>query len=198
MSPSQLGAFTRSDPARPYANLEYHVQPLSLEAFGEDLHDFPAITVSVCNLNPTSRGKVQISSANFQDPPKIMPNYLSTAEDRQVAADSLRQARRIMAQPAMQSYAPEEFKPGVQHQSDEDLARLAGDIANTIFHPVGTVKMGRMDDPSAVLDPHLRVKGVQGLRVVDASVMPTITSGNTNAPTLMIAEKAAAWIGAGR
>jgi len=194
MSPSQLGAFTRSDPARPHANLEYHVQPLSLEAFGEDLHDFPAITVSVCNLNPTSRGQVQISSANFQDPPKIMPNYLSTAEDRQVAADSLRQARKIMAQPAMQVYAPEELKPGVQHQSDEELARLAGDIANTIFHPVGTVKMGQMDDPSAVLDPHLRVKGVQGLRVVDASVMPTITSGNTNAPTLMIAEKAAAWI----
>ena len=194
MSPSQLGAFTRSDPARPHANLEYHVQPLSLEAFGEDLHDFPAITVSVCNLNPTSRGQVQISSANFEDPPKIMPNYLSTAEDRQVAADSLRQARQIMAQPAMQVYAPEELKPGVQHQSDEELARLAGDIANTIFHPVGTVKMGQMDDPSAVLDPHLRVKGVQGLRVVDASVMPTITSGNTNAPTLMIAEKAAAWI----
>ena len=194
MSPSQLGAFTRSDPARPHANLEYHVQPLSLEAFGEDLHDFPAITVSVCNLNPTSRGQVQISSANFQDPPKIMPNYLSTAEDRQVAADSLRQARKIMAQPAMQVYAPEELKPGVQHQSDEELARLAGDIANTIFHPVGTVKMVQMDDPSAVLDPHLRVKGVQGLRVVDASVMPTITSGNTNAPTLMIAEKAAAWI----
>ena len=194
MSPSQLGAFTRSDPARPHANLEYHVQPLSLEAFGEDLHDFPAITVSVCNLNPTSRGQVHISSANFQDPPKIMPNYLSTAEDRQVAADSLRQARKIMAQPAMQVYAPEELKPGVQHQSDEELARLAGDIANTIFHPVGTVKMGQMDDPSAVLDPHLRVKGVQGLRVVDASVMPTITSGNTNAPTLMIAEKAAAWI----
>ncbi|MDA8770750.1 GMC family oxidoreductase N-terminal domain-containing protein [Planktomarina temperata] len=194
MSPSQLGAFTRSDPARPHANLEYHVQPLSLEAFGEDLHDFPAITVSVCNLNPTSRGQVQISSASFQDPPKIMPNYLSTAEDRQVAADSLRQARQIMSQPAMQIYAPEELKPGVQHQSDEELARLAGDIANTIFHPVGTVKMGQMDDPSAVLDPHLRVKGVQGLRVVDASVMPTITSGNTNAPTLMIAEKAAAWI----
>jgi choline dehydrogenase len=194
MSPSQLGAFTRSDPARAHANLEYHVQPLSLEAFGEDLHDFPAITVSVCNLNPTSRGEVQISSANFQDPPKIMPNYLSTAEDRQVAADSLRQARKIMAQPAMQVYAPEELKPGVQHQSDEELARLAGDIANTIFHPVGTVKMGQMDDHSAVLDPHLRVKGVQGLRVVDASVMPTITSGNTNAPTLMIAEKAAAWI----
>ena len=194
MSPSQLGAFTRSDPARAHANLEYHVQPLSLEAFGEDLHDFPAITVSVCNLNPTSRGQVQISSANFRDPPKIMPNYLSTAEDRQVAADSLRQARQIMSQPAMQVYAPEELKPGVQHQSDEELARLAGDIANTIFHPVGTVKMGQMDDPLAVLDPHLRVKGVQGLRVVDASVMPTITSGNTNAPTLMIAEKAAAWI----
>ena len=194
MSPSQLGAFTRSDPSRPHANLEYHVQPLSLEAFGEDLHDFPAITVSVCNLNPTSRGQVQISSGNFEDPPKIMPNYLSTAEDRQVAADSLRQARQIMSQPAMQVYAPEELKPGVQHQSDEELARLAGDIANTIFHPVGTVKMGQMDDPSAVLDPHLRVKGVQGLRVVDASVMPTITSGNTNAPTLMIAEKAAAWI----
>ena len=191
MSPSQLGAFTRSDPARPHANLEYHVQPLSLEAFGEDLHDFPAITVSVCNLNPTSRGQVQISSANFQDPPKIMPNYLTTAEDRQVAADSLRQARKIMAQPAMQVYAPEELKPGVQHQSDEELARLAGDIANTIFHPVGTVKMGQMDDPSAVLDPHLRVKGVQGLRVVDASVMPTITSGNTNAPAIMIGEKAA-------
>ena len=194
MSPSQLGAFTRSDPARPHANLEYHVQPLSLEAFGEDLHDFPAITVSVCNLNPTSRGQVHIRSAEFRDPPKIMPNYLSTAEDRQIAADSLRQARQIMAQPAMQRYAPEELKPGVQHQSDEELARLAGDIANTIFHPVGTVKMGRMDDPSAVLDPHLRVKGVQGLRVVDASVMPIITSGNTNAPTLMIAEKAAAWI----
>lgn len=198
MSPSQLGAFTRSDPARAHANLEYHVQPLSLEAFGEDLHDFPAITVSVCNLNPTSRGQVQISSANFRDPPKIMPNYLSTAEDRQVAADSLRQARQIMSQPAMQVYAPEELKPGVQHQSDEELARLAGDIANTIFHPVGTVKMGQLGDPLAVLDPHLRVKGVQGLRVVDASVMPTITSGNTNAPTLMIAEKAAAWIGAGR
>jgi choline dehydrogenase len=197
MSPSQLGAFTRSDPARPHANLEYHVQPLSLEAFGEDLHDFPAITVSVCNLNPTSRGQVQIRSANFRDPPKIIPNYLSTAEDRKIAADSLRQARQIMAQPAMQRYAPEELKPGVQYQSDEELARLAGNIANTIFHPVGTVKMGRTDDPSAVLDPHLRVKGVHGLRVVDASVMPTITSGNTNAPTLMIAEKAADWIRAG-
>ncbi|QXT41421.1 GMC family oxidoreductase [Gymnodinialimonas ceratoperidinii] len=194
MSPSQLGAFTRSDPSRSHANLEYHVQPLSLEAFGEDLHDFPAMTVSVCNLNPTSRGHVRIASGNFRDAPKITPNYLDTADDRKVAADSLRQVREIMAQPAMAAYAPEEFKPGVQYQSDDDLARLAGDIASTIFHPVGTVKMGRADDPTAVLDPHLRVKGVAGLRVVDASVMPEITSGNTNSPTIMIAEKAAGWI----
>ncbi|MFU1476325.1 GMC family oxidoreductase [Roseovarius sp. C7] len=194
MAPSQLGAFTRSDPSRPHANLEYHVQPLSLEAFGEDLHDFPAMTVSVCNLNPTSRGHVRIGSANFRDAPKITPNYLSTEEDRKVAADSLRQARQIMAQPAMARYSPDEFKPGVQYHSDDDLARLAGDIATTIFHPAGTVKMGRADDPSAVLDPHLRLKGVAGLRVVDASVMPEITSGNTNSPTVMIAEKAARWI----
>jgi len=194
MAPSQLGAFTRSDPSRPHANLEYHVQPLSLEAFGEDLHAFPAMTVSVCNLNPTSRGHVRIGSGNFRDAPKITPNYLSTEEDRKVAADSLRQARHIMAQPAMQGYSPEEFKPGPQYQSDDELARLAGDIATTIFHPVGTVKMGREDDPSAVLDPKLRLKGVAGLRVVDASVMPEITSGNTNSPTVMIAEKAARWM----
>jgi choline dehydrogenase len=194
MSPSQLGAFTRSDPGRANANLEYHVQPLSLDAFGEPLHDFPAMTVSVCNLNPTSRGHVRIRSANFRDAPMISPNYLATEDDRKVAADSLRQVRRIMAQPALADYQPEEFKPGVQYQSDEDLAKLAGDIANTIFHPVGTVKMGRVDDDSAVLDPHLRLKGVAGLRVVDASVMPEITSGNTNSPTLMIAEKAARWI----
>ena len=198
MAPSQLGAFTRSDPTRPHANLEYHVQPLSLEAFGEDLHDFPAITVSVCNLNPTSRGHVRIGSADYRDAPKITPNYLDTDEDRQIAANSLRQVRNIMAQPAMTAYAPEEFKPGTQYQSDADLAKLAGDIANTIFHPVGTVKMGRVDDPTAVLDPHLRLKGVTGLRVVDASVMPEITSGNTNSPTLMIAEKAASWILAGQ
>ncbi|WP_420413867.1 GMC family oxidoreductase [Roseibium sp.] len=197
MSPSQLGAFSRSDPDRPYANLEYHVQPLSLEAFGEDLHDFPAITVSVCNLNPTSRGHVQIRSGDFRDAPKILPNYLATEEDRKVAADSLRQVREIMAKPAMKQYAPVEYKPGIQYQSDDELAKLAGDIANTIFHPVGTVKMGREDDASAVLDPHLRFKGVSGLRVVDASIMPEITSGNTNAPTLMIAEKAAKWILAG-
>jgi choline dehydrogenase len=197
MSPSQLGAFTRSDPTRSHANLEYHVQPLSLEAFGGDLHDFPAITVSVCNLNPTSRGTVRIGSANFRDAPLISPNYLDTEEDRKVAADSLRQVRAIMAKLAMQAYQPTEFKPGIQYQSDADLAKLAGDIANTIFHPVGTVKMGRLDDATAVLDPHLRLKGVAGLRVVDASVMPDITSGNTNSPTLMIAEKAARWILAG-
>lgn len=198
MSPSQLGAFTRSDPSRTHANLEYHVQPLSLEAFGDDLHDFPAMTVSVCNLNPTSRGHVRIASGDFRDAPKITPNYLNTEDDRKVAADSLRQVREIMDQPAMQPYEPEEYKPGVQYQSDDDLARLAGDIASTIFHPVGTVKMGREDDPTAVLDPHLRLKGVSGLRVVDASVMPEITSGNTNSPTIMIAEKAAAWILAGK
>jgi choline dehydrogenase len=198
MAPSQLGAFTRSDPSRSHANLEYHVQPLSLEAFGGDLHDFPAITVSVCNLNPTSRGTVKIASANFRDAPLIAPNYLDTEEDRKVAADSLRQVREIMAKPAMRAYQPVEFKPGVQYQSDADLAKLAGDIANTIFHPTGTVKMGRLDDETAVLDPHLRLKGVAGLRVVDASVMPEITSGNTNAPTLMIAEKAARWILAGQ
>ena len=194
MSPSQLGAFTRSDPERPYANLQYHIQPLSLEAFGEDLHRFPAITVSVCNLNPTSRGQVQIRSGDHRDAPEIRPNYLQTDADRKVAAQSLRQVREVMTQPAMQVYEPEEFKPGVAYQSDEALARLAGDIATTIFHPVGTVKMGRADDDSAVLDPHLRVKGVAALRVVDASVMPEITSGNTNAPTMMIAEKAARWI----
>ncbi len=198
MSPSQLGAFSRSDPGRSHANLEYHVQPLSLEAFGEDLHDFPAMTVSVCNLNPTSRGHVRIGSSDFREAPRITPNYLDTEDDRKVAADSLRQVREIMAQSAMQPYEPEEYKPGVQYQSDEDLARLAGDIASTIFHPVGTVKMGREDDATAVLDPHLRMKGVSGLRVVDASIMPEITSGNTNSPTIMIAEKAAGWILSGQ
>ncbi len=194
MAPSQLGAFTRSDPSQPHANLEYHVQPLSLDAFGEPLHTFPAFTASVCNLNPTSRGTVQIRSADFTAPPAIAPNYLSTPEDRQVAADSLRVTRNIVAQPALAKYRPEEFRPGPQYQSDDELARLAGDIASTIFHPVGTTKMGRDDDPMAVVDSRLRVRGVAGLRVVDAGVMPTITSGNTNSPTLMIAEKAAGWI----
>ena len=194
MAPSQLGAFTRSRPDLLHPNLQYHVQPLSLDAFGEPLHRFPAFTASVCNLNPTSRGTVQIRSPHFGDAPAIAPHYLSTPEDRQVAADSLRVTRRIVAQPALAPFQPEEWKPGVQFQSDEELARLAGDIATTIFHPVGTTRMGRADDPMAVLDAQLRVRGVAGLRVVDAGAMPTITSGNTNSPTLMLAEKAAGWI----
>ena len=206
MAPSQLGAFTRSDPAQPHPNVEYHVQPLSLDAFGEPLHPFPAFTASVCNLNPSSRGTVQIKSAQFGDAPAIAPNYLSTPDDRQVAADSLRLTRRIVGQSALSKYQPKEIKPGVQFQSDEDLARLAGDIATTIFHPVGTTAMGRDGDPMAVLDSHLRVRDprggpngrIAGLRVVDAGAMPTITSGNTNSPTLMMAEKAAQWIREGR
>ena len=198
MAPSQLGAFTRSDPSLPWPNIEYHVQPLSLDAFGEPLHTFDAITASVCNLNPTSRGTVHLRTPRFEDAPAIAPNYLSTAEDRKVAADSLRVTRRIVSQPAMGKYQPEEWKPGVQYQSDDDLARLAGDIATTIFHPVGTTRMGRDDDPMAVLDSELRVRGVRGLRVADAGAMPTITSGNTNSPTLMLAEKAAAYIRAGK
>jgi choline dehydrogenase len=174
------------------------VQPLSLDAFGEPLHSFPAFTASVCNLNPTSRGTVQIRSHRFEDAPAIAPNYLSTPEDRQVAADSLRVTRRIAAQPALAAFRPQEWKPGVQFQTDDELAKLAGDIATTIFHPVGTTRMGCVEgpgaDPMAVVDTRLRVRGIAGLRVVDAGVMPTITSGNTNAPTLMIAEKAAAWI----
>jgi choline dehydrogenase len=165
-----------------------------LDAFGEDLHAFPAFTASVCNLNPSSRGSVTITSNKSTDAPAVAPNYLSTEEDRLIAAQSLRQVREIASQPALAGYTPQEWKPGVAYQSDEALARLAGDIANTIFHPVGTTKMGRNNDLSAVVDPFLRVHGVLGLRVVDASVMPTITSGNTNSPTLMIAEKAARWI----
>ena len=194
MAPSQLGAFTRSSPEHEWPNLQYHVQPLSLDAFGDPLHSFPAFTASVCNLNPTSRGAVRIKSGRFQDAPAIAPNYLSTDEDRKVAADSLRVTRRIAEQPALAKYNPQEWKPGVQYQTDEDLARLAGDIATTIFHPVGTTKMGADGDPMAVLDSKLRVRGVRGLRVVDAGAMPTITSGNTNSPTLMMAEKAAGWI----
>jgi choline dehydrogenase len=199
MAPSQLGAFTRSSPEQPYPNIEYHVQPLSLDAFGQPLHSFPAFTASVCNLNPTSRGTVNITSNKFEDAPAIAPNYLSTDADRKVAADSLRITRQIVAQPALAKYQPQEWKPGVQFQTDDELAKLAGDIATTIFHPVGTAKMGNADDPMAVVDSHLRVRDgqggiVHGLRVVDASVMPTITSGNTNSPTLMLAEKAAKWI----
>jgi choline dehydrogenase len=194
MAPSQLGAFARSSPERSWPNLEYHVQPLSLDAFGEPLHAFPAITASVCNLNPTSRGTVRIKAPSFESPPAIVPNYLSTEEDRKVAVESLRVTRRIVAQPALARYAPQELRPGVQYESDVDLARVAGDIGTTIFHPVGTTKMGSDSDPMAVLDARLRVRGIENLRVVDAGAMPTITSGNTNSPTLMMAEKAAGWV----
>ncbi|CAD5373413.1 Alcohol dehydrogenase (acceptor) [Rubrivivax sp. A210] len=194
MAPSQLGAFTRSDPARPWPNVEYHVQPLSLDAFGEPLHRFNAFTASVCNLNPGSRGTVQIRSPRPQDAPLIQPLYLSTEEDRRVAADSLRLTRRIVGMPALARYRPREIKPGPQFQSDEELARLAGDIGTTIFHPVGTCRMGRAGEPGAVVDARLRVQGLQALRIADASVMPTITSGNTNSPVLMIAERAAQWL----
>jgi choline dehydrogenase len=199
MAPSQLGAFTRSSPDQPYPNIQYHVQPLSLDAFGQPLHTFAAFTASVCNLNPTSRGTVQIKSNKFEDAPAIAPNYLSTTQDRKVAADSLRVTRRIVSQPALAQYQPQEFKPGAQFETDDELSKLAGDIGTTIFHPVGTAKMGQANDPMAVVDAHLRVYDgqgglVRGLRVVDAGVMPTITSGNTNSPTLMLAEKAARWI----
>ena len=194
MAPSQLGAFTRSDPSRAHPNLEYHVQPLSLEAFGEPLHDFDAFTASVCNLNPESRGQVHLRSPESTQAPVIRPNYLATPADRQVAAEALRTTRRIVEQPALAALRPREIQPGPEHQTDLELARRAGDIGTTIFHPVGTAKMGPASDPGAVVDARLRVHGVTGLRIADASVMPTITSGNTNAPTLMIAERAAQWI----
>jgi choline dehydrogenase len=188
MAPSQLGAFAKSDPSRSTANLEYHVQPLTLDKFGEPLHAFPAITASVCNLRPESRGHVRIASDDPFAKPAIRPNYLATQADKQVAADAIRLTRRIMAQPALAGYRPEEFRPGLDYRSEDDLARAAGEIGTTIFHPVGTCKMG--SDTMAVVDDRLRVHGLQGLRVVDASVMPTITSGNTASPTIMIAEKA--------
>ncbi len=189
MAPSQLGAFARSGPEQTRANLEYHVQPLSLEKFGDNLHDFPAFTASVCNLRPTSRGHVQIVSPDSSAAPNILCNYLQTEEDRRVAADSIRLTRRIAAQPALAKYRPVEYRPGADIASQVQLEKAAGDIGTTIFHPVGTCKMGI--DAMAVVDPQLRVHGVQGLRVIDASVMPTITSGNTNSPTIMIAEKGA-------
>ena len=194
MAPSQLGAFTRSSPQQAWPNVEYHVQPLSLDAFGQPLHRFDAFTASVCNLNPGSRGFVRIASPRPADAPRIQARYLSTPEDRRVAAESLRLTRRIVAMPALAKYRPREVKPGVEFQSDEELARLAGDIGTTIFHPVGTCRMGPAGEAGAVVDARLRVHGVAGLRVADASIMPTITSGNTNAPTLMIAERAAQWI----
>lgn len=195
MAPSQLGIFTRSDPSQERANIQFHVQPLSLDKFGDPLHRFPAVTVAPCNLRPTSRGSVHIRSADPADKPIIAPNYLATDADRQVAADSLRVTRRLMGQPALAPYRPEEFLPGPVIGDDaESLAKAAGDIGTTIFHPVGTAKMGLASDPLAVVDERLRVIGVDGLRVADASVMPTITSGNTNTPTLMIAEKGARMI----
>ncbi|WXL27251.1 GMC family oxidoreductase [Ectopseudomonas mendocina] len=192
MAPSQLGAFAKSDPQQASANLEYHVQPLSLDRFGEPLHSFPAFTASVCDLRPMSRGTVHIRSANFNDKPIIQPNYLSHPQDLQVAANAIRLTRRIAAAPALAPYQPNEYKPGPDYQSEEDLQRAAAEIGTTIFHPVGTCRMGEGAD--AVVDSQLRVHGIPGLRIADASIMPSITSGNTCSPVLMIAEKAARMI----
>jgi choline dehydrogenase-like flavoprotein len=196
MPPSQLGAFTRSDSSQDRPNLQYHIQPLSLDKFGDPLHPFPAFTASVANVRPTSRGWLKLKSREPGAAPAIHPNYLATPEDRRIAAESIRITRKIIAQPAMQKYRPEEYLPGPQVRDDDEAAliKAAGDCGTTIFHPVGTAKMGRDDDPNAVVDARLRVIGIGGLRVVDASVMPSITSGNTNSPTIMIAEKGAAMI----
>ncbi|MBX3484262.1 GMC family oxidoreductase [Phenylobacterium sp.] len=192
MAPSQLGIFTRSSPEHERANIQFHVQPLSLDRFGEPLHRFPAVTVAACNLRPTSRGTVRLRSADPADAPRIAPNYLATPEDRRVAADAIRVTRRLMAQPALAAFRPDEYLPGPAVGDDEaSLAQAAGDIGTTIFHPVGTAKMGLESDPQAVVDARLRVMGVDALRVIDASVMPTITSGNTNTPTIMIADRGA-------
>jgi choline dehydrogenase-like flavoprotein len=193
MAPSQLGAFTRSSPRYERPNIQFHVQPLSLDKFGDPLHDFPAFTTSVANLRPASRGHVRLRSTDPADKPVIQPNYLATDEDRQVAVDSIRVARNIVAQPALQAFNPVEYLPGAQLRNDDEtaLAKAAGDIGTTIFHPVGTAKMGRADDHMAVVDERLRLIGLANVRVIDASVMPTITSGNTNTPTMMIAEKGA-------
>ena len=194
MAPSQLGLFTRSSPDYATANIEFHVQPLSLDRFGEPLHAYPAITISVCNLRPESRGSSHAASADPRAAPVIQPNYLSTLADRRVAVDSIRLARRLAAARALARYAPRELKPGANLQDDDELARAASEIGTTIFHPVGTAKMGTAQDPMAVVDERLRVYGLGGLRVADASVMPRITSGNTGSPTMMIAEKAAEMI----
>ena len=192
MPPSQLGAFARSGPTQASADMEWHVQPLSLDKFGDPLHRFDAITPSVCNLQPTSRGHVRIESADPAAHPAITLNYLSTEHDRRVAVAGVRFTRRIMGAKALARFEPDEWKPGPELESDDELMRAAGDLGTTIFHPVGTCKMGR--DPLAVVDDRLAVHGIEGLRVVDASVMPRITSGNTNAPTVMIAEKGAEFI----
>ncbi|MDD2868632.1 GMC family oxidoreductase [Neomegalonema sp.] len=189
MAPSQLGIFTRSDPAKATADLEYHVQPVSLDKFGDPVHAFPAMTASVCNLRPESRGSIHLKSPDFREAPAIRPNYLATPGDRETAVRSIRLTRRIAAQPSFAKFRPEEYRPGSAFESDADLERAAGDIGTTIFHPVGTARMG--SDPESVVDPRLRLRGVEGLRVIDASVMPRIPSGNTNSPTVMIAEKGA-------
>ena len=194
MPPSQLGAFAKSDPSQASANIEWHVQPLSLDKFGSPLHRYNAITPSVCNLWPSSRGTVRLKSANPHDAPAIAPNYLSTQHDLDVAVAGLKFTRDIMAAPALADFNPTELKPGPHITSEEDLQRAAGDLGTTIFHPVGTCKMGPAHDDSAVVDDELRVHGVGRLRVIDASIMPTITSGNTNAPTVMIAERGAEFI----
>jgi choline dehydrogenase len=194
MAPSQLGMFTRSAPEYETPNIQYHVQPLSLDKFGDPLHEFPAITMSVCNLRPASRGSIHASSSDPMQHPRIAPNYLSAEEDRRVAVDSIRLTRRIMASAAMQKYQPQEYLPGAHISTPAELAQAAGDIGTTIFHPVSTARMGIDSDPMAVVDKRLRVRGIGGLRIADASVMPAITSGNTNSPTMMIAEKAAAMI----
>jgi len=191
MAPSQFGAFAYSSPHFETPNLQFHVQPLSLDKFGDELHPFPAITVSVCNLRPTSRGSIHLASADPLAAPQIQPNYLSTPQDEQVAVDSLKLVRKIIAQAPLQVFSPREHRPGPEARSDADLLAAARDLGTTIFHPVGTAKMGHRNDPMAVVDAQLRVRGVRGLRIADASVMPTITSGNTNSPTMMIAEKAA-------
>lgn len=193
-APSQLGAFTRSNSRYKTANIEYHVQNLSLDRPGAGVHPFPAFTASPCDLRPTSRGFVRIQSSDPQTAPQIMPNYLSTPEDCKVAVESLRLTRKIVSQPALAKYKPEEYKPGIHYQTDEEILQGAREIGTTIFHPIGTCKMGLPSDKYAVVDSHLRVLGIEGLRVVDASIMPTMTSGNTNAPTLMIAEKASEMI----
>ncbi len=195
MAPSQLGAFLKSDPAQATPNLEFHVQPLSLEKFGDPLHPFPAFTASVCNLRPASRGRVRIKSPDARTAPALMLNYLSAPQDQDIAVKSLRLARRVVLETeTMKKYAPEEFLPGPAFRTDEEMVKAAGNVGTTIFHPVGTCKMGRADDASAVVDASLRVRGIEGLRVIDASIMPTITSGNTNSPTLMIAERGAALV----
>lgn len=192
MAPSQLGIFTRSGPDKETPDLQFHVQPVSLDKFGDPVHRFPAITASVCNLRPESRGSVHVRSPDFALQPAIAPHYLTSERDRQVAVQSIRIARNIAKQPAFARYAPQEYKPGSNFETDEDLAKVAGDIGTTIFHPVGTCRMG--SDPDSVVDPQLRFRGLKRLRVADASIMPTITSGNTNSPTIMIAEKAAKMI----